>query len=34
MEGKVDDGGHLRIVTLDKKGFECIELKNKVYRKK
>ncbi len=33
-EGKVDDGGHLRIVTLDKKGFECIELKNKVYRKK
>ena len=33
-EGKVDDGGYLRVVTLDKKGFECIELKNEVYRKK
>lgn len=33
-EGKVDDGGHLRVVTLDKNGFECIELKNEVYKKK
>ncbi|KAA6226124.1 serine/threonine protein phosphatase [Campylobacter sp. LR291e] len=33
-EGKVDDGGHLRVVVLSKKGFECIEIKNEVYRKK
>ena len=33
-EGKVDDGGFLRIVTLDKKGFECVEVKNEIYRKK
>jgi len=33
-EGKVDDGGFLRIVVLDKKGFECIEIKNEVYKEK
>ncbi|EHD3994918.1 serine/threonine protein phosphatase, partial [Campylobacter jejuni] len=33
-EGKIDDGGYLRIVTLDKKGFECIEIKNQIYKKK
>ena len=26
--------GFLRIVTLDKKGFECVEVKNEIYRKK
>lgn len=33
-EGKVDDGGFLRVVVLDKKGFSCVELKNEIYRKK
>ncbi|EDO8598484.1 metallophosphoesterase [Campylobacter jejuni] len=33
-EGKIDDGGYLRVVTLDKKGFECIEIKNQIYKKK
>lgn len=33
-EGKIDSGGYLRVVTLDKNGFDCIELKNEVYRKK
>ncbi len=33
-EGKVDDGGHLRVVTLDKKGFKSIEVKNEIYKKK
>lgn len=33
-EGKVDDGGYLRVVTLDKAGFECIEIKNQIYKKK
>ncbi|MCE3579149.1 serine/threonine protein phosphatase, partial [Campylobacter jejuni] len=33
-EGKIDDGGYLRVVTLDEKGFECIEIKNQIYKKK
>ncbi|MBK1992136.1 metallophosphoesterase, partial [Campylobacter sp. 2018MI35] len=32
-EAKVDKGGFLRIVTLDRQGFDCIELKNKIYKK-
>ncbi|TQR32370.1 serine/threonine protein phosphatase [Campylobacter sp. MIT 99-7217] len=32
-EGKVDAGGHLRIVSLNKNGFEGIEVKNNVYKK-
>lgn len=33
-EGKVDDGGFLRVAVLDKKGFKCVEVKNEIYRKK
>lgn len=33
LEGKVDAGGHLRVVSLDKKGFKCKEIKNNVYKK-
>lgn len=32
-EGKVDAGGFLRVVSLSKKGFECEEIKNSVFRK-
>ncbi|WP_300703962.1 serine/threonine protein phosphatase [uncultured Campylobacter sp.] len=32
-EGKVDDGGYLRVVSLNKNGFECKEFKNEVYKK-
>ncbi len=32
-EAKVDAGGYLRVVSLSKKGFECKEFKNEVYRK-
>lgn len=32
-EGKVDAGGFLRVVSLSKKGFECKELKNSIFRK-
>lgn len=32
-EGKIDDGGYLRVVTLDEKGFECIEIKNQIYKR-
>ncbi|TEY02006.1 metallophosphoesterase [Campylobacter sp. US33a] len=32
-EGKVDAGGYLRVLTLNKDGFKCIEVKNEVYRK-
>ncbi|WP_024622428.1 RNA ligase [Metaclostridioides mangenotii] len=31
LEGGVEMGGHLRIVTLDKKGFETIEIQNDVF---
>lgn len=33
LEGKVDTGGFLRVVSLSKKGFECKEFKNEVFRK-
>lgn len=33
-EGKVDAGEYLRVVSLSKKGFECKEIKNEVFRKK
>ncbi|MGH2305669.1 metallophosphoesterase [Campylobacter taeniopygiae] len=33
-EGKIDAGGYLRVVTLNKEGFKCIEIKNNVYKKK
>jgi predicted kinase len=33
LEGGVDIGGHLRIVTLDKNGFEAICIKNDIYQK-
>lgn len=32
-EGKVDAGGHLRIVSLSRKGFECKEFRNSVVRR-
>lgn len=32
LEGKVEFGGHLRIVTLDNKGFTPIEIQNEVFR--
>lgn len=32
-EGKVDSGGYLRVVCLDKNGFECIQIKNKIYKR-
>lgn len=33
LEGQVEFGGSLRVVTLDKNGFTPIEVKNTVYRK-
>lgn len=33
LEGKVDAGGFLRVVTLSKKGFECKQIKNEVFKK-
>lgn len=33
LEGKVDSGGFLRVVSLSKKGFECKEYKNTVFKK-
>ncbi|MDF2880098.1 MAG: Calcineurin-like phosphoesterase [Clostridiaceae bacterium] len=32
LEGNIEFGGHLRVVTLDKNGFEFSEVKNNVYR--
>lgn len=32
LEGQVEFGGHLRIVTLDKNGIHCHEIKNDVYK--
>ena len=32
LEGKVEFGGHLRIVELDKNGFHTIEIKNDVFK--
>ena len=32
LEGKVEFGGHLRIVELDKDGFHTIEIKNDVFK--
>ena len=32
LEGRVEFGGYLRVVTLDSKGFETIEVKNNVFR--
>lgn len=32
-EGKIDDGGYLRVVTLDEKGFECIEIKTNLLKR-
>ena len=32
LEGKVEFGGHLRVVTLDKDGFQCHEIKNSIFR--
>lgn len=32
LEGRVEFGGHLRVVTLDSDGFHTIELKNNVFR--
>ena len=32
LEGGVEFGGKLRVVTLDKKGFETIEIQNKVFK--
>lgn len=34
LEGQVEHGGHLRVVTLDKNGFKTHEIKNNVFRKK
>lgn len=34
LEGQVEFGGHLRIVTLNENGFETHEIKNYVFRKK
>lgn len=31
LEGGVEKGGHLRVVTLDKNGFEAFEIKNDVF---
>jgi predicted kinase len=31
LEGNVEFGGELRIVTLDTSGFECVEIKNQKY---
>lgn len=31
LEGKVEFGGHLRVVTLDENGFETYEIKNEVF---
>lgn len=32
LEGRVEFGGHLRVVTLDENGFETFELKNDIFR--
>lgn len=32
LEGKVEFGGHLRIVELDKNGFHTVEIKNDIYK--
>ena len=32
LEGKVEFGGHLRVVQLDKEGFHVVEIKNNVFR--
>ena len=32
LEGKVEFGGHLRVVTLDENGFQTHEIKNNVFR--
>lgn len=32
LEGKVEFGGHLRAVTLDKNGFKAFEIKNDIYK--
>ena len=32
LEGKVEYGGHLRIVELDKNGFNVVEIKNNVFK--
>jgi len=32
LEGRVEFGGHLRVVTLDDEGFETIEIKNNIFR--
>ena len=32
LEGNVEHGGSLRCVTLSKEGFECIEIKNTVFK--
>lgn len=34
LEGQVEFGGHLRVVTLDENGFETHEIKNNVFRPK
>lgn len=34
LEGKVEYGGHLRVVTLDENGFETHEIKNNVFKEK
>jgi predicted kinase len=34
LEGSVEFGGHLRIVTLDGDGFETVEVKNNIFRTK
>lgn len=31
LEGQVEQGGHLRVVTLDKNGFETFEIQNDVF---
>lgn len=33
-EGNVDSGGYLRVVSLEKESFNCVELKNQIYKKK
>lgn len=34
LEGQVEHGGHLRIVTLDENGFKTHEIKNNVFKEK
>lgn len=33
LEGRVESGGHLRVVKLDANGFHCYEIKNEVFKK-